>query len=55
MQDDQMAAAPRQGHQLAAWVDTPGPDAHVRIRRDVEIPRPAQGEALIKLECTGVW
>ncbi|KAK4905078.1 hypothetical protein LTR49_025571 [Elasticomyces elasticus] len=49
-----MAAAPLQGHQLVAWVDTPGPDAHVRIRRDIEIPRPTQGEALIKSEYAGV-
>jgi len=41
--------------QIAAWVDKPGPEAHVLIRNDVAIPWPAIGEVLVKLECTGVW
>lgn len=44
-----------EGTQIAAWVDVPGPEAHVRIRNDVPIPEPAAGEVLVKLECTGVW
>ncbi len=42
-------------NQIAAWVDKPGPNANLRIRNDVAIPRPASGEVLVKLECTGVW
>lgn len=41
--------------QIAAWVDKPGPEARIRIRNDVAIPRPVAGEVLVKLECTGVW
>ena len=42
-------------HQIGAWVETPGPEAHVEIRNDLPIPSPSEGEVLIKLECTGVW
>lgn len=42
-------------HQIAAWVDAPGPDSKVEIRTDIKVPSPAEGEVLVKLECTGVW
>ena len=41
--------------QTAACVDEPGPQARVYERHDVEIPEPADGEVLVKLEFTGVW
>lgn len=48
-----MAAATK--YQIGAWVETPGPEAHITIRDDLPIPSPSSGEVLIKLECTGVW
>ena len=41
--------------QLAAWLNHPHPGAQLDIRDDLEIPQPADGEVLIKLEYTGVW
>lgn len=46
---------PPGGKQLGAWLEKPGPDARVEIRSDLPIPEPREGEALVKLECTGVW
>jgi propanol-preferring alcohol dehydrogenase len=39
--------------QTGAWIDTPGPDRTFMIRNDLAIPKPRQGEVLIKLEVTG--
>jgi hypothetical protein len=44
------------GHyQAAGWVEAPGADAHITIKRDIPIPTPANDEVLVKLQCTGVW
>ena len=40
--------------QLCAWVETPGPEAKIEFR-DIEVPRPATGQVLVKLEVSGVW
>ena len=50
-----MAAVRGHSHQRAAWLDEPGPEAHLRIRDDVDIPKPGADEVLVKLEYTGVW
>ena len=42
-------------YQTAAWLEKPAPGARLLIRNDIEIPSPAAGEVLVKLECTGVW
>ncbi|KAJ9247151.1 hypothetical protein DTO207G8_8299 [Paecilomyces variotii] len=39
--------------QKVAWVDVPKPHATLTIRRDVPVPKPAEGEVLIKMECSG--
>ena len=44
-----------QRYQQAVWIDEPGPDARVRVRTDVDIPKPKADEVLVKLQCTGVW
>lgn len=41
--------------QLAGWVKNPGANAEITIRNDVPIPKPAEDQVLIKLECTGIW
>ena len=53
--DEVAAAVLGQSHQRAAWLDKPGPEAHVRIRNDLDIPKPGADEVLVKLEYTGVW
>ncbi|OJK01364.1 hypothetical protein ASPACDRAFT_77136 [Aspergillus aculeatus ATCC 16872] len=39
--------------QTAAWIENPRPHAQLELRHDVPVPEPADGEVLIKLECTG--
>jgi propanol-preferring alcohol dehydrogenase len=41
-------------HQTAGLCEAPGPNAHITIRSDIPIPKPAADEVLIKLQCTGV-
>lgn len=41
--------------QKVAWVDVPKPHATLTLRRDVPVPKPAEGEVLIKMECSGFW
>ncbi|KAK5082221.1 hypothetical protein LTR05_007365 [Lithohypha guttulata] len=42
------------GVQVAAWLDKPGHGAVLRIREDIDIPIPKEGEVLVKLECSGI-
>lgn len=39
--------------QIAAWLAKPGHGARLKIRDDIEIPVPGEGELLVKLEYTG--
>ena len=43
-----------QGTQIGAWIENPGPKAHIKIRNDIPIPSPGPDEVLIKLSCSGV-
>ena len=40
--------------QLGAWIEKPGPNAHIKIRDDIPIPTPGPNEVLVKLICSGV-
>lgn len=44
-----------QDHQTAIWVDSPGPNAEVRVRKDVPVPKPGADEVLVKMEFSGLW
>jgi propanol-preferring alcohol dehydrogenase len=41
--------------QTAAWLDAPKHGATLRIRHDIPIPEPTEGQVLVKLEVTGFW
>ncbi|KAF2276816.1 uncharacterized protein EI97DRAFT_450104 [Westerdykella ornata] len=40
--------------QTVAWIENPGPNGKLVIRRDVEIQQPAEDEVLVKMECSGI-
>ncbi|KAL7916992.1 chaperonin 10-like protein [Trichoderma austrokoningii] len=39
--------------QTAAWLDHPHHGATLTLRNDIPIPKPSEGEVLVKLECSG--
>ncbi|OAL32977.1 hypothetical protein AYO22_00062 [Fonsecaea multimorphosa] len=39
--------------QIAAWLEKPEPGARLKLRSDIEVPSPKEGEVLVKLEYTG--
>lgn len=41
--------------QTAAWLKKPEPGARFQIRDDIEVPKPGDGEVLVKLEYSGFW
>jgi hypothetical protein len=41
--------------QTGAWLDSPKPNATLKIRKDLPIASPGPKEVLVKLICTGVW
>ncbi|KAF1835570.1 GroES-like protein [Decorospora gaudefroyi] len=40
--------------QTAGWIQDPGPDCVLQIRKDVQVQSPSSGEVLVKLECSGI-
>ncbi|KAL7778223.1 hypothetical protein CFE70_004900 [Pyrenophora teres f. teres 0-1] len=40
--------------QTAAWIEDPGPDCVLQIRNDIPVKKPAAGEVLVKMECSGI-
>jgi alcohol dehydrogenase, propanol-preferring len=40
--------------QTAAWLDFPRHGATLKIRHDIDVPKPKEGEVLVKLEVSGI-
>lgn len=49
-----MTARATPDHQIAAWVNAPGPNIKPYLRHDIPVPTPSTGQVLVKLEYTGV-
>lgn len=42
-------------HQTALWVNNPGPQAKLELRKDVPVPTLKSNEVLVKIEYSGLW
>lgn len=40
---------------MALWVNEPGPDAKLELRKDVPLPALKPNEILVKMQYSGLW
>jgi propanol-preferring alcohol dehydrogenase len=41
--------------QTALWVNKPGPEAKLELRKDVPVPTVKSNEILVKIQYSGLW